>query len=134
MEWNVLLDNLQSCPVCRMGPIPLTKDSLVGELQKGLSGYIYVRCGNNDCQAVVQAAYGKTHHMKKKGMPCFVVNTKLGTGNYSSQTTLIIFRGLVKSQSLPNLYQYDGFSSTSEQDEEVRLQCNQLFYDKPGTF
>ena len=91
VEWNVLLDNLQSCPVCRMGPIPLTKDSLVGELQKGLSGYIYVRCGNNDCQAVVRAAYGKTHHMKKKGMPCFVVNTKLGTGNYSSQTTLIIF-------------------------------------------
>ena len=56
MEWNVLLDNLQSCPVCRMGPIPLTKDSLVGELQKGLSGYIYM-CGV--ATMTVKQSYGQ---------------------------------------------------------------------------
>ena len=60
--------------------------------------------------------------------------TSLPDLTYQPSEASCLFRGLVKSQSLPNLYQYDGSSSTSEQDEEVRLQCNQLFFDKPGTF
>ena len=81
IEWDVLLQQLQWCPVCKLGPVPLTRESLVGELQKGLGGYIYVRCSNHECQAIVRAPYGKTHHVHGRvGMPCFAVNTKLGTG------------------------------------------------------
>ena len=41
-----------------------------------------VVCQNPSCMAVNRVAYGKTHHQKKKGMPCFVVNTKLGMSEY----------------------------------------------------
>ena len=82
IELRVLLDNLEYCGNCRLGPVPLTKHSVVGELRKGLSGYLYVKCDNIDCEHVNRVAYGKTHRVKGKGMPCFAVNTKLGIGNY----------------------------------------------------
>lgn len=44
-----------------------------------IRGYLYVRCMNPDCGQVNIAPYWKTHRQKKKGMPCFVANTKLGT-------------------------------------------------------
>ncbi|KAH3811826.1 hypothetical protein DPMN_140241, partial [Dreissena polymorpha] len=53
--------------------------NIVGELQNGLSGFVYVVCENPDCREVNRVAYGKQHHLKIRGMPCFDVNTKLGT-------------------------------------------------------
>jgi len=82
IELDVLLKNLQYCQHCRLGPVPLTYDNVVGELQKGLGGYLHVMCLNVECGAVNKVPYGKTHHMKKKGMPCFDINTRLGIGNY----------------------------------------------------
>ncbi|XP_021370034.1 uncharacterized protein LOC110461074 [Mizuhopecten yessoensis] len=64
VEFDVLLSNLSSCKSCRLGPIPLTSLNIVGELRKGLSGYLYVKCQNPDCGAVNKAPYGKTHHIK----------------------------------------------------------------------
>ena len=81
VEFNVLLSNLQFCKICRLGPVPLTCFNIVGELKKGLSGYLYVQCQNNDCGHINCVPYGTTHHQKTPGMPCFAVNTKLGTGN-----------------------------------------------------
>ena len=80
IELEVLLSNLQYCQNCKLGPVPLTLYNVIGELQKGLSGYLYVVCQNPECGHINRAAYGKVHHMKKGGMPCFDVNTKLGTG------------------------------------------------------
>ena len=58
------------CCKCRLGPVPLTFDNVLGELKKGLGGYLYVRCQNHDCLAINRVPYGKTHRVKKKGMPC----------------------------------------------------------------
>ena len=80
VDFGVLLSALSSCKFCKLGPIPLTFYSVFGELKKGLGGYLYVKCQNLDCNQVNIVPYGKTHHMKKKGTPCFSVNTKLGTG------------------------------------------------------
>ena len=80
IELGVLLDNLAYCQKCRLGPVPLTSYSVVGELRKGLSGYLYVRCQNVDCMHVNRVTYGKTHRVSKRGMPCFSANTKLGVG------------------------------------------------------
>ena len=82
IELGVLLDNLKYCSSCKLGPVPLTSHNVVGELQKGLCGYLYVVCQNADCQFVNRVAYGKTHRQRNKGMPCFNVNTKLGTGMF----------------------------------------------------
>jgi hypothetical protein len=82
VEFSVLLSSLKSCKFCRLGPVPLTFDNVVGELKKGLSGFLYVKCVNPECGKVNIAPYGKTHRVKKKGMPCFVANTKLGTCEY----------------------------------------------------
>lgn len=57
--FGFLLDNLQNCTECRLGPVPLTRDSVVGELRKGLGGFLYVRCQNIDCGKVNRAPYGK---------------------------------------------------------------------------
>ena len=82
VELDHLLSSLKSCSKCRLGPVPLTYFNIVGELKKGLSGYIYVKCTNSDCGAVNRVPYGKTHRKKStRGMPSFAVNTKLGTGN-----------------------------------------------------
>lgn len=80
VEFGVLLSNLRHCEACRHGPVALTYDSVVGELQKGLGGYLYVKCSNNDCNHVSRVPFGSTHRVKKLGMPCFAINTKLGTG------------------------------------------------------
>lgn len=50
VDLGVLLDNLQYCSECRLGP--LTRDRVVGELGKGLGGFLYVRCQNIDCGIV----------------------------------------------------------------------------------
>jgi len=72
---------LQSCKACRLGPVPLTYDSVVGELQRGLWGYLYVKCSNIECAEINIVPYGKTHRTPgSKGIPSFAVNTKLGTG------------------------------------------------------
>lgn len=78
MELSVLLESLRVCQQCKLGPVPLTVYNVLGERKKGLGGYIYVMCQNSDCLAVNRAPYGKTHHNKKRGSPCFDVNTKLG--------------------------------------------------------
>lgn len=75
-----MLNKLQYGQFCNLCPIPLTIYNIVGELQNGLSGYLYVVCENPDCRKVNRVAYGKQHHLKIRGMPCFDVNTKLGTG------------------------------------------------------
>ena len=82
VDFFVLLSALQSCKFCRLGPVPLTIFNILGELKKGLSGYLYVKCMNPDCGKINLAPYGKTHRQKKRGMPCFAVNTKLGTCKY----------------------------------------------------
>ncbi|WAR11343.1 hypothetical protein MAR_025523, partial [Mya arenaria] len=79
VEDGFLLEQLQCCCECRLGPVPLTFDNVVGELKKKLGGYLYVRCQNHDCLAINRVPYGKTHRVKKRGMPCFTANTKLGT-------------------------------------------------------
>ncbi|WAR24663.1 hypothetical protein MAR_038332, partial [Mya arenaria] len=86
VEVGFLLEQLQYYCECRLGPVPLTFDNVVGELKKGLGGYLYVRCQNHDCLAINRVPYGKTHRVKKRGMPCFAANTKLGTGREKSQS------------------------------------------------
>ena len=83
VELDVLLSSLKYCRACRLGPVPLTYYNVVGEMKRGLGGYIYVKCQNVDCGEINCVPYGKTHRLKKSkpGMPCFAVNTKLGTGN-----------------------------------------------------
>ena len=80
VEFGVLLENLRFCKACGLGPVALSVNSIVGERKKGLSGYLFVRCENVYCEFVNCVPYGKTHHVKKRGMPCFAANTKLGTG------------------------------------------------------
>ncbi|KAH3828300.1 hypothetical protein DPMN_130253, partial [Dreissena polymorpha] len=63
---------------CNLGPIPLTKYNIGGELQKGLSGDVYVSCENP--REVNRVAYRKQNHLRTRGMPCFDVITNLGTG------------------------------------------------------
>ena len=79
IELGVLLDNLKTCQECGLGPVPLTVYNVLGEQKKGLSGFLYVRCQNVDCEYVNRVAYAKTHRNKRRGMPCFAANTKLGT-------------------------------------------------------
>lgn len=83
VEFSVLLNNLKFCESCRLGPVPLTMNNIKGELKKGLCGYLYVQCMNLECGHVNRVAYGKVHHTKKRGMPCFDVNTKLGTCKFA---------------------------------------------------
>ena len=40
--------------------MPLTFNSINGDLQKGLGGLVYVKCQNIDCEFVNTVAYGKT--------------------------------------------------------------------------
>ncbi|XP_056014139.1 uncharacterized protein LOC125677956 isoform X1 [Ostrea edulis] len=84
IELDSLLSELKYCKKCFLGPVPLTYDTIVGELKKGLGGYLYVVCSNVDCRRVNKVAYGKTYRVKKYGMPCFSVNTKLGTAMIDS--------------------------------------------------
>ena len=81
VEFDMLLTNLNACEQCFLGPIPLMSYNVLSEVQKGLGRYLYVEC--QLCGHVNKAAYGKTHHVKDRGMPWFVVNTKLGTGKFS---------------------------------------------------
>lgn len=80
VEWGALVDNLRECQKCHTGPLQLSNDTIVKEAIYGLGGYLHVRCLN--CETINLVAYGKTHREagQRKGRPCFVVNTKLGTG------------------------------------------------------
>lgn len=115
IELSVLLKNLETCTECNLGPVSLTSYNVVGERKRGLGGFIYVRCQNPDCNHINRAAYSKVHRQrsKKVGMPCFDVNTKLGTGNiilshyillknelFSIQQTLIM-KYLAQNDSSP---------------------------------
>lgn len=40
MELGVLLSELKVCKKCRLGPVPLTYHNIIGELKKGLAGYL----------------------------------------------------------------------------------------------
>lgn len=83
IDLGVLLSNLRSCKFCRLGPIPLCYYNVIGELQQGLSGYLYVRCQNAHCMKINCVAYGTTYYEKRAsgvGKPSFAINTKLGTG------------------------------------------------------
>ena len=73
------------CQKCRLGPVLLTRYSVVGELRKGLSGYLNVQCQNVDCMQVNRVVYGKTHRVNTRGMPCFSANTKLGVGKFHTR-------------------------------------------------
>ncbi|XP_056009475.1 uncharacterized protein LOC130051527 [Ostrea edulis] len=86
IEFGTLVEALESCRQCRLGPLSLSASNIVGELQKGLGGYLYVKCLNPECGEVNTIPYGQTHREKagKAGMPCFVINTKLGTGMIDS--------------------------------------------------
>ncbi|XP_062601776.1 uncharacterized protein LOC134263439 [Saccostrea cucullata] len=81
---DCLLSGLLYCKNCLLGPVPLTYDTVVGELKKGLGGYLYVLCSNVDCRHVNKVPYGKTYRVTKNGMPRFSVNTKLGTAMIDS--------------------------------------------------
>ena len=79
VEWGVLLEELtRGCHSCGLGPLTLSLFSVVGELVKGLGGYLYVEC--SVCRFISRIKYGKAHHRdgKATGMPEFDVNTKLG--------------------------------------------------------
>ena len=81
VEFAVLVEGLKFCKLCRLGPIPLSMENVIGELKKGLGGYLYVKCLNIDCGHVNCVAYGKLVKGSKQGASSFAVNTKLGTGN-----------------------------------------------------
>lgn len=50
-----------------MGPVPLTEASVLGEMRKGLGGYLYIKCQNSDCGAVIRVPNGYIHQIKKTG-------------------------------------------------------------------
>ncbi|XP_033759590.1 uncharacterized protein LOC117341838 [Pecten maximus] len=86
VEFGILLSHVQYCKFCRLGPVPLTYRTVVGELQKGLGGYLYARCENPDCEQINRVPYGSMHRVSesRKGMPCFTAKTKLGTAMIDS--------------------------------------------------
>ena len=45
-------------------PVPLTFDNVIGEMQKGLGGYLDVACQNPECCFVITVHCGKTHQLK----------------------------------------------------------------------
>lgn len=49
---------LKVCKKCRLGPIPFTFHNIIGELQKGLAGYLYVACQNPECGLINMVPYG----------------------------------------------------------------------------
>lgn len=67
------------CKKGRLGPVTSTFHNIIGELQKGLAGYVYVACQSPEFGHINIVPYGQTNRVKKTGAPCFVVNTKLGT-------------------------------------------------------
>ena len=82
IEFDVLLSSLKYCQRCLLGPVPLTFFNGIGEMKKGLGGYLYVQCQNSDCRQINRVPYGKTYKPNKKrnGIDIFAVNTKLGVG------------------------------------------------------
>lgn len=49
VEFVVLLLSLKICMFCRLGFVLYIVYSIIGEMKKGLGGYLYVRCMNFDC-------------------------------------------------------------------------------------
>lgn len=44
MELGVLLSDLKVCKKCRLEHVPLTFYNIIGELQKGLNCWLFIRC------------------------------------------------------------------------------------------
>ena len=78
VEWASLLEGLQLCTNCRLGPLLFTPQHVIGEMKMGLGGYLYIQCGH--CGSKNRVAYGKTYIIddKRRGQRNFTVNTKLG--------------------------------------------------------
>jgi len=74
IERDVLLIYLQYCQHYRLGPVPLTYDNVVGELQKGLGGYLHVMCLNVECGAVNKVPYDSPYEKKE----CHVLTSTQG--------------------------------------------------------
>ena len=68
IELGVLLDNLAVCPKCKLGPIPITRNNVVGELQKGLSGYLYLRLEHTHRSPHPASSYN-IHHTQPTPIP-----------------------------------------------------------------
>ena len=49
IELQVLLSSLKFCQGCKLWSVPLTYYNIIGEMRRGLCGYIYVKCQNPDC-------------------------------------------------------------------------------------
>ncbi|XP_053390150.1 uncharacterized protein LOC128553063 [Mercenaria mercenaria] len=107
VEFGVLLSKLKYYQKCRLGPVPLTYDNILGELKKGLSGYLYVRCQNDDCGHVNLVPYGKTHRgnsaKSQSGMHCFAVNTKLGTAMIDSLGGPVKVNNMLSTLNMPTI-------------------------------
>lgn len=48
IEYDCLFSGLKFGQSCLLGPVPLTYESVVGELKECLVGYRYVMCSNTD--------------------------------------------------------------------------------------
>ena len=84
VEWASLLEGLQLCTNCRLGPLLFTQQHVIGEMKMGLGGYLYIQCGH--CGSTNRVAYGNTYiDHKRRGQRNFTVNTKLGAGIYFSK-------------------------------------------------
>ena len=81
IELEILINGLQACTQCRFGPLLLSEKSVKGEMKLGLGGYFYIQCQN--CLLINRIPYSKTHRTEKKGMPSFVINTKVGSGKFN---------------------------------------------------
>ena len=75
VEWASLLNGLQSCIHCRLGPLLFTLQHVKGEMKMGLGGYLYIQCSH--CGSLNRVAYGSTYlDHNRRGQRNFAVNTK----------------------------------------------------------
>ena len=97
---------MQYCQACKLCAVPLTVYNVNGELQKGLSGFLYThglsKCGEWPHQPGSIQESSPHKQIKKCGiMPCFDVNTKLGTGRTSMFNVLYILLFVYMPHLLP---------------------------------
>lgn len=77
VEWATLLNDLQSCTHCRLGPLLFTPQHVKAEMKMGLGGYLFILCCH--CGFINRVAYGSTYtEDNRRGQRNFTVNTKLG--------------------------------------------------------
>lgn len=81
VEWASLLNDLQFCTHCRLGPLLFTPQHVKGEMKMGLGGYLFILCSH--CGSINRVAYGSTYtEHNRRGQRNFTVNTKLGAGTF----------------------------------------------------